>query len=73
MKDAHTIKPDDFKQDEYSEHLEVKEIGDKIDPWYGIGTYTITQEQIDALNAGKVLYASFNWEYAMLIKKEGKE
>lgn len=73
MRDAHTIKPDDFKQGEYSEYLEIKEVGDEIDPWWGLGAYTISQEQIDALNAGKVLYASVNYEYAILIKKEGKE
>lgn len=63
------ITEDDFIEDKYTEHLEVKKVGDKVDPWYGMGVYTLSQEQIDALNAGKVLYGSFNWEYAVLIKK----
>ena len=63
------ITEDDFRESKYTEHFEVKKVGDKVDPCNGIGVFTVSQEQIDALNAGKVLYGSFNWEYAVMIKK----
>lgn len=52
---------------------EVLEYGRFFDPWYGFIPIEITEEQIEALRQGKVLYTT-DEEYATIIRlAEGEE
>ena len=54
--------------DEYSEELETKSIGDNINCLFGMEFYTLTEQQLNELRNGKVLYGTINGEYAFAIK-----
>lgn len=44
-----------------------------LNPMYGMDTYRITKNDIDALLSGKILYSDENGEYATLIVLESEE
>lgn len=46
---------------------DVIKFGQYFDPWYGVVPIEITEEQIEALRQGKVLYTT-DEEYAMVIR-----
>lgn len=46
---------------------EVLEFGRFFDPWFGVEPIEITEEQIEALRQGKVLYIT-DGEYATIIR-----
>lgn len=51
---------------------EVCEYGQSIDPWYGLECVEISEEQVEALKQGKVLYYD-DEEYATVIRLEEKK
>lgn len=51
------------------EPVEMVCIDDKIDPWYGLSTMVITEEQVEELKNGKAIYFS-DGEYAHVIVLE---
>lgn len=50
--------------------IHILEEGEKANPLWGMGTEIITDEMIEALQQGKRLYLSVNYEYAVVIKKD---
>lgn len=48
------------------ESVEMVDIDDKIDPWYGVNSMVITEEQVEELKNGKAIYFS-DGEYAHVI------
>ena len=48
------------------EPVEMVDIDDKVDPWYGPSTMVITEKQVEELKNGKVIYFS-DGEYAHVI------
>ena len=49
-----------------SDYVEIVDINDDVDPWYGINKMVITEEQINQLKNGKVIYFS-DGEYASVV------
>ena len=56
---------------EYKSDFSIKEFSEfaegELDSLYGMETYNITDADIKALKNGKLLYATINGEYAMVI------
>lgn len=57
---------------EYKSDFSIKEFSEfadgELDPLYGMDTYRITDEDIEALKNGKILYSTVNCgEYAIVI------
>lgn len=48
------------------EYVEIVDINDDVDPWFGINPMVITEEQINQLKNGKVIYFS-DGEYASVV------
>lgn len=48
------------------ESVEMVDIDDKVDPWYGLDTMVITEKQVEELKNGKAIYFS-DEEYAHVI------
>jgi dsDNA-binding SOS-regulon protein len=46
--------------------VEMVDIDDKVDPWYGLSAMVITEEQVEELKNGKAIYFS-DGEYAHVI------
>lgn len=59
------------KQHEYESDFSVYEVSEykdgKINPLYGMEKYSLTDEDIEALKDGKILYSTINDEYAIVI------
>jgi hypothetical protein len=55
-----------YKERSYIDPVEMVDIDDKVDPWYGLSTTVITEEQVEELKNGKAIYFS-NGEYAHVI------
>lgn len=51
---------------------EVLEFGRFFEPWFGVEPVEITEEQIEALRQGKVLYTT-DGEYATIIRLEERK
>ena len=49
-----------------SDYVEIVDINDDVNPWYGIAGMVITEEQINQLKNGKVIYFS-DEEYAYVV------
>lgn len=49
-----------------SDYVEIVDINDDVDPWFGINPMVITEEQINQLKNGKVIYFS-DGEYASVV------
>ena len=45
--------------------------GERAEPWWGMQTEYITDEQIEALKNGRRLWLSVNDEYAVVIRYKG--
>lgn len=54
--------------DEYSEELKTISIGDDINCLFGMESYNLTEQQLNELRNGKVLYGTINGEYAFVIR-----
>jgi hypothetical protein len=55
-----------YKERSYIDPVEMVDIDDKVDPWYGLYAVVITEEQVEELKNGKAIYFS-NGEYAHVI------
>lgn len=49
-----------------TESVEMVDIDDKVDPWWGIDAQVITEKQVEELKNGKAIYFS-DGEYAHVI------
>ena len=51
---------------------EVVKPNDKVNPLFGMFTYTITLEQLEALKNGDVIYLNIDGEYSVLVYVKGE-
>ena len=58
--------------DEFSDNLETVCIGDNVNCLFGMYSYYLTEQQLNDLINGKVLYGTINGEYAFVIKMKGE-
>lgn len=60
------VKLKDLFRLEGPDYVEIVDINDAVDPWYGISKMVITEEQINQLKNDKVIYFS-DGEYAYVV------
>ena len=58
-------------EEEYESDFSVHEVSEykdgRLNPLYGMDKYNLTDEDIEALKDGKILYSTINDEYAIVI------
>lgn len=66
------IRVRELYKSEFIHSVDMVDIDDEVDTWYGMDALLITEEQIDELKNGKVIYFS-DGEYAYTIALDLKE